>query len=257
MKRAGKGKEKNLFIKQRYLRAETHPFRSTDITEVAGPSVEAHHHSVGPNTGRNSGERRIKKLGTFSQFKLLTFPWVNLIKIKVIYLKCYKVSTKLCLYIPDGSDTQPAATGWPPNPTRTVLTHHPTHPITHRQPASTTPRSVLAQIISDWSYRYSFFVSRRFSKMTSHKFGIFLTFPLSLKWLFTYSCVTNALTPPSLYECDVIFPYLWIHWGHDQGPCLWVETVAVQRVGQDVVRGAAKHVQVAIESNLGKKVEVK
>ena len=38
-------------------------------------------------------------LGELGTFELPKFLWGTFIKMKVIYLKCYKVLTKLCLYI--------------------------------------------------------------------------------------------------------------------------------------------------------------
>ena len=38
-------------------------------------------------------------LGTFALFELPTFLWGTFIKIKVIYLKWYKVLTELCLFM--------------------------------------------------------------------------------------------------------------------------------------------------------------
>ena len=41
------------------------------------------------------------ELGTFALFELPTFLWETFIKMRVIFLKCYKVLIELCLYILD------------------------------------------------------------------------------------------------------------------------------------------------------------
>ena len=54
-----------------------------DLHSRAAPSVEAHHHSGGPDKGRNSGGRRIKKcVINLNATKIFIVTRINVIKYK-------------------------------------------------------------------------------------------------------------------------------------------------------------------------------
>ena len=65
----------------------------SELISRAAPSVEAHHRSVGPDTGRNSGGKRIKKVNTYTFFNekiyVLSYFPLNL------ELNCFVIKTFL------------------------------------------------------------------------------------------------------------------------------------------------------------------